>query len=208
MRRRVPEAVRRRELVEAAFRVAGREGIAGVTVRAVAAEARVSHALILFHFGSKENLVAELLDWLIETSSALEMPDDVARLPGARERLHALLRGELERVVRDSDRTRVFLEFWALGAHDARIGARVRTELARHRAAFLAIIDDVLQSDPAFFAGVTAEGLAALAVSWIQGCAMQMLVDPEHVDVDAYLDAVMCGLGARTREAAAPVAPS
>jgi TetR/AcrR family transcriptional regulator, transcriptional repressor of bet genes len=190
MRRRIPEEVRRRELVEAALRVAGRGGLAGVTVRAVAAEARVSHSLVLFHFGQKENLFAELLDRLIETMSVLKSTDDLARVPRALDRLHVLLLGEMERIVRHPEHTRLFLEFWALGAKDERLRARIRTELARYRAAFLALIDEVLHSEAAFLPGATAEGFSAVAVSWIQGCAMQALIDPEHFDVDAYRDAV------------------
>jgi hypothetical protein len=37
---------------------------------------------------------------------------------------------------------------------------------------------------------VTADGLAAVAVSWIHGCAVQAMVDPEHFDTDEYLAAV------------------
>ena len=52
-RQRVPEAVRREQILNAAHEVALREGIDGMTVRAVAAEAGVSHGLLIFYFEQK-----------------------------------------------------------------------------------------------------------------------------------------------------------
>jgi hypothetical protein len=40
------------------------------------------------------------------------------------------------------------------------------------------------------FGGATADGMSAVEVSWIHGCAVQALVDPENFDSDAYLAAV------------------
>jgi len=37
---------------------------------------------------------------------------------------------------------------------------------------------------------VTVDGLAAVAVSWIHGCAVQAMIDPGHFDTDEYLAAV------------------
>ena len=35
-----------------------------------------------------------------------------------------------------------------------------------------------------------AEGLAAVAVSWVNGCAVQAMIDPGHFDIEQYLAAV------------------
>jgi hypothetical protein len=42
---------------------------------------------------------------------------------------------------------------------------------------------------------VTADGLAAVAVSWIHGCAVQAMIDPLHFDIGEYLDAVRGVIG-------------
>jgi AcrR family transcriptional regulator len=188
--KRASEGVRREQILQAAFEVASREGIGRLTIRAVAAEAELSHGLVLFHFGRKEQLVHELLEWLIATTSVLHVSDDVARFPRALDRLHALLQQEMARLSHQPRHTRLFLEFWALGARHEPIRVRISAELERYRAAFLAIMKELLRAEPATFAGVTADGLAAVAVSWIHGCAVQAMVDPEHFDVDEYLAAV------------------
>ena len=189
-RQRKPQAERRRELVEAAFRVACRRGIDGVTVRSVAEEAKVSHTLVLFHFGATDQLVAEVLDQLIDKMGVLHISTDIVAFPRPLDRLHALLQDEIGRTMRQPDYARLFLEFWALGAQDGRIRTRIAAEVGRYRAAFLAIMDEVLLDEPTLASGASASGLAAVAVSWIQGCAVQALLDPEAFDAEEYLRTV------------------
>jgi AcrR family transcriptional regulator len=189
-RSRASEEVRREQILRAAFEVASREGLAGLTVRAVAAEAGLSHALVLFHFGRKERLLQELLEWLLSTTSVVDVPEEIARLPRALDRLHALLEQEMLRFSGQPRRTRLFFEYWALGARQEPIRARISVELERYRAAFRGNMEELLLAEPATFAGVTAGALAAVAVSWMQGCAVQAMTDPEHFDTDAYLAAI------------------
>ncbi|HST63538.1 MAG TPA: hypothetical protein VLK84_32805, partial [Longimicrobium sp.] len=63
------------------------------------------------------------------------------------------------------------------------------TELDRYRTAFRAIMAELLLAEPAAFPGATANGLAAVAVSWIQGCAVQAMIDPDF-DAEEYLASV------------------
>jgi AcrR family transcriptional regulator len=194
-RRRIPESERREQILRAAFGVACREGVRGLTLRTVAAQARVSHALLLFHFGSKERLVYELLDWVIAGTTVLRISEDIAHFPHARDRLHALLQQEMARLSHQPEQTRLFLEYWALGARHEEIRTRISAELERYRAAFRVIMEELLLAEPLTLAGTTADGLAAVAVSWIHGCAVQAMVDPEHFDTDEYLAAVQGVIG-------------
>ena len=188
--RREPEHARREQILNAAHAVALREGIDGVTVRAVAAEAGLSHGLLVFYFGQKEQLVAALLDRVLATAALLQVPDDLARRAPAPDRLRALLRHELERLAHEPHDFRLFLEYWALGTRQPSIRARVAAALERYRDALRVLADDMLRADPGAPAGVTPDGFAAVAVSLISGCALQAMVDPEAFDMDAYLAAV------------------
>jgi TetR/AcrR family transcriptional regulator, transcriptional repressor of bet genes len=188
--KRIDEVERRGQILRAAFAVACREGIGSLTVRAVAAEAGVSHGLVLFYFRRKERLVHELLDWLIAGTAVLHISEDIAGFPHARDRLHALLHQEMTRLSHQPEHTRLFLEFWALGVRHAEIRTRISAELERYRNAFRDIMEELLLAQPAALVGATADGLAAVAVSWIHGCAVQAMVDPLHFDTDEYLAAV------------------
>ena len=186
---------RREQLLKAAFHLACREGINGVTVRGVATEAGVSHGLVIFHFRRKERLVHDLLDWLIAHTAVLHVSDDVARFPRGMDRLHALLQQEIARLSHQPDHVRLFLEYWTLGAQHEEVRRRISAEMERYRRAFRAIMEEIIRADPAAFAGVTADGLAAVAVSWIQGCAIQAMIAPNHFDTGEYLAAVRGVIG-------------
>jgi TetR/AcrR family transcriptional regulator, transcriptional repressor of bet genes len=192
--RKAPEDMRRAQILSAAYEVASREGIEGLTVRAVAARAKLSHGLVLFHFKRRAQLVRALLDRVLATTLELRAPEEIARLPRAPDRLRALLRQEIGRVSREPRRIRLFFEYWALGARHAAIRAQISAELDRYRQAFREVIEEVLRTEPARSANVvpdaTPEGLAAVAVSFIQGYAVQAMIDPEHFDLEEYLAAV------------------
>jgi TetR/AcrR family transcriptional regulator, transcriptional repressor of bet genes len=188
--KRASETERREQILRAAFEVASRDGVGSLTIRAVAAEAHISHALVLFHFQRKERLVHALLDWLIETTSVLRVSEDIAHFPRALDRLHALLQQEMARLSHQPRHTRLFFDYWALGAREEQIRTRISAELERYRAAFRTIMEELLVDEPSTFGGATADGMAAVAVSWIHGCAVQAMIDPGHFDTDDYLAAV------------------
>src|SRR6476469_838912 len=103
---RETEATRRVQILEAAYEVALRRGIDGLTVRAVAARARLSHGLVLFHFKRKDQLGLALLDRVLATTVALTIPDEIRAISNPRERLQALFRQELHRLSKEPRRLR------------------------------------------------------------------------------------------------------
>ena len=187
---KAPEAERREQILAAAYAVALRVGIDGVTVRAVAAEAGLSHGLLVFYFKQKDQLIAALLDRVLATAALLRIPEDFAHIPHAADRLRALLRQELERLARGPQDFRLFLEYWALGARQPSIRAKIAAALERYRDALRTVAEGVLRADSAHHGAVTPDGLAAVAVSLISGCAMQVMIDPDAFDLAAYFGAV------------------
>jgi AcrR family transcriptional regulator len=171
----------------------------------VAARARLSHGLVLFHFKRKDQLVAAVLERVLPATLPLTVAGHSLPTGDPRERLRTVLRQEVDRLSRDTRQVRLFLEYWALGSRQPAIRARIGTELERYRTAFRPLTAEVLAAEPDRFTGVTPEGLAAVAVSFINGCAVQTMIDPDHFDVEKYLAAVhgmVGGLGKRDRPAA------
>lgn len=189
------EQVRRRQIITAAYHVAAARGLDGFTVRQVAVRAHVSTGLVLFHFKTKAGLVSALLDWLLETTTVLRVTDDIARIPSPLDRLLALLHREMDRLSSEPERIRLFFDFWAKGIRHVGVRFRMQRELARYRTAFRPMAEEVLRAEPDRFAKVTAEGLAGVAVSFIKGCAVQAMVDPEQFDIEEYLAATQGLIG-------------
>lgn len=192
---RAAEAIRREQIIKAAYHVASRKGLAQLTVREVASRARLSAGLVLFHFQSKDQLTVALLDWLLGTTTLLHISADIERIGDPLDRLLALLRQEMDRLAGEPHRIRLFFEYWVLWGRHPEMGPKMRSALARYREAFRPVVQEVLAAERERFAHVTVDGLAALSVSFIKGCAVQSMIDPEHFNIQHYLAAAEALIG-------------
>lgn len=193
--RKASEEARQMQILKAAYEVASRKGLDALTVRLVAHRAKLSTGLVLFHFRTKDQLVIALLDYVLQTTTALQVTEDITSIPVPLDRLLALLRREMNRMASEPRLIRLFFDFWAKGFTHALIRTKMQAELDRYREAFRPIAHEVLRTEPERFAGVTPEGLSAVAVSFIKGCAVQSMIDPENFDIEEYLAATNGLLG-------------
>ena len=210
--RKAPEEHRRRDILGAAYDVAVRHGIEALTVRAVAARAHVSHGTVLFHFNRRDELVAALLDTVLEATTVLHIPAEVERLTPPATRLRTLLRAEMERLSGDPRHFRLFLEYWALGVRNAVIRRRVSAALDGYRRAFRTVSEAVPREDRPTrrrtgtptrrLSQAATDGLAAVAVSLVHGCALQAVIDPKSFSVLQHFETasgLLDGLGVTGR---------
>lgn len=195
------EVERREQILKAAHEVALHRGIDGLTVRAVAARARLSHGLVLFHFKRKDQLGLALLDRVLATTLALTIPNNIEGIRNPRERLQALFRHEVHRMSQEPRRIRLLLEYWARGAHNAVIREKMSAGLDSYRRTFQQIAERALHGEPGRLSKGTAAALAATAVSLILGYPVQAMIDPDHFDVAEYLAAVDGILGQLSKAA-------
>nr|AUN36829.1 transcriptional regulator, TetR family [uncultured bacterium] len=198
---RATEAERREQILKAAHQVALRRGIDGLTVRAVAARARLSHGLVLFHFKRKQELGLALLDRVLATTVSLTIPDAIAAIAAPKERLHALFRYEMQRLSEEPRRIRLLLEYWARGAHSAVIRAKISAALERYRAAFRSVAEEALDPETSHWGESRPAAVAAVAVSLIIGYPVQAMIEPDQFDIEDYLAAVQGIIGQLVRAA-------
>jgi TetR/AcrR family transcriptional repressor of bet genes len=187
---KIAESLRREQIVRAAYHLASRGGLRAVTIRDVARRAEMSTGLVAFHFRSKERVLLALLDHVLATTITLRLGPELDAIPDPLERLIALLRQEMGRLTSDPVHNRLFFEFWNEGMWHRAVRLRMQRDLDRYRAAFRPMADEVIAADPVRFAGTTAESLAAVAVSFIKGCAVQSMVE-RNLDVDGFLRAAV-----------------
>jgi TetR/AcrR family transcriptional regulator, transcriptional repressor of bet genes len=181
------EALRREQIVQAAFLVATREGLEQLTVRLVATEAGLSSGLVFFHFKSKETLRLALLDWLLD--SLFERWEASGNVSPA-ERVLSLLQLDLQDLSQDEHamaRLELFFTYWTIAIHDPAINERILGAIERSREAFLPAVQAFIESEPARFQHVTPEGFVTVLLGITQGCAMQSLLDNHRVDVEQIL---------------------
>lgn len=184
---KAPEAERRAQLLVAAYAIAARERLDGLTVRRVAAEAGLSPGLVHFHFRNKEGLLLALLDRLIDELFTVQVSDAVTALPTARERLLGRIRDEVAKLPGERDAVELFYDYWVVGTRHPEVRERIAAALSTYRASFLPFVEDVIAEEPERFAGTEPTMLAAIVVSFIQGNAVQAVVAPERFDIDAFM---------------------
>jgi TetR/AcrR family transcriptional repressor of bet genes len=198
--RKASEDNRREDILRAAYDVAARHGVEALTLRAVAARATVSHGTVLFYFKRRHELVVSLLDRVLDATAVLRLPKAAERLTHPAERMEALLRAEMERLSGEPRHFRLFLEYWALGVRSAAIRRKVSAALDGYRAAFRTLADEAVAEEqrelyarstrhPRATPRATPEGLAAVAVSVVHGCALQAVIDPKGFSVQQHFAA-------------------
>ena len=164
---------RRTELLKATLAVIEREGIAGVSHRAVAAEAAVSVASTTYHFATLDELVVDALRWAAEDLTA-ELHERVTEL-GARPA------DELARLV---EHLLVYRRGRTLAAYELYLLAARRPALREAAAAWLQPLTEIARTF------TTNPQKASLVVAALDGLLLQSLVGARpfnHADFAALL---------------------
>jgi TetR/AcrR family transcriptional repressor of bet genes len=103
---------RRLQVIEATIRSLADRGFSRTTLTDVAARAGISHGLVLFHFQSKENLLAETLDYLAEEYKANWQAALAEAGPAPEARLLALIRADFAEAICTPARLSAWCAFW------------------------------------------------------------------------------------------------
>lgn len=205
--RKASETARREQILSAAFTVAARHRLDGLTVRSVAAQAGLSPGLVFFHFRNKDTLLLELLDWLLETTLDATVTPEIAAFRNPRDRLLALLGTEISNLPAERARVELFFDYWLRGTRHPQMRERIRLALARYHGVFRGVAADLLAAAPPERSGLSADRVATLVVSFIQGCAMQAVID-EDFDVAGTLRGTAALVGGLPAAAPYPSAAS
>jgi AcrR family transcriptional regulator len=167
-----------RRLVAAARRLLARGGFEALTVEAVAAEAGAYRDAVRYHFGSKAAFVATVVDALAHDQS-LEGATKTRDLPAGGDRVRALVDAD-RRLAED---LRSFRDFFTILPHALR-DDELRERVARLYDWYRQLYVDALDSDePSRRA--TLEAYAHLMAAMTDGLAVQKLLDPVRVDLEA-----------------------
>jgi AcrR family transcriptional regulator len=120
---RIEPDTRRRSLLEATARCLAKRGAAGVSVRAICAEAGVSPGLLGHYFDGVSGAIAATYRWTgWRVSEALEQAVAEAG-PEPRDRLVAYLTASFRPPIADPELLATWLAFWSLTRSDPAIAA-------------------------------------------------------------------------------------
>ena len=149
-------------LLDAAVRVFSERGVGALTYRAVAAEAKVTHGLVGYHFGSREALVhatlAKVAANSIEGSEILpasgELSDFLAELPAM--------------TAADTDGAAAQFELAIVGYRDPELGAETRALYRR----YIGVVAEALEQ----FGIEVDDPTARLVFAALDGLVLQQVI--------------------------------
>lgn len=135
--RKASREVRRQQLIDATIATLARVGFSRTTLTEVAATARLSHGLIIFHFETKEKLLTETLQFM-----AREYRDNweraLAEAPKTpASQMDALIRADFTEAICAPDR----LAAWSALLAEAQSRPIYQANCADHDLAFLQVIE-------------------------------------------------------------------
>lgn len=182
---------RRHSLIEACARVLAEKGAAGVSVRAICAEAGVSPGLLRHYFGGISEAIAETYRWTgakIDTALAEAV---AAAGPDPRARLLACITANFRPPIASPELLASYVAFWSLARSDAAV-AKVRSDVSGQ---FLSGLEGLIR---AYRPGLADPRLPAIALTaLIDGLWLELSLDdapfsPEEAErlAECWLDSV------------------
>ncbi len=171
-------------LIEAALAIAAEQGVAAVTFESIADRAGYSRGLAFQKFGSKENLIEAVTDYLFQQHNQLPDVQALSEMTGlAALENHAAI--QLRRI-RSEPHGSAYFRFFASAIADKTTGERVFRNLHR---LFRDIFAECLmrgQQDGSVKALRACQVSAEVFGSLLLGSIMQAIADPE-ADIEAFV---------------------
>jgi AcrR family transcriptional regulator len=167
-----PSSGARERILEAGLEVMKADGYAGLTIAKVGARARENKALISYHFGSKQGLVAAVAGALGELVTTA-----VVEAAGGRRTVEGVVRGALEgvwKLMDDDERlARLYFDLGAVSVVEDDVRDVMRAQRARWRAVLIELLREADPSVPArrmnSFALLVSASIEGLALERIEG---------------------------------------
>lgn len=186
---RLPADARRAALVEAALRVMSRDGLAAGTTRAIVAEAGMSLASFHYAFGSRDELLRELVHRVVgheQSAAAAEVPEGA----GLADHLRAAAAGYLRHLEREPGAEQLMLELALHALRDPALRPLARLQYRAYTAAATRLLEEAAAATGATWRRPVPE-LARLLVALVDGATTTWLVDRDTEATRAVLDAAV-----------------
>lgn len=185
---RVAAQDRRQQLIDAAIRVAERDGIAATTTRRIATEAGASLATVHYCFRSKQQLFEEVLRAIItELSEAAQ--GDIRPGPDARTLLHDGLRALWEIVEKEPGKQQLTYELTHYALRQPGMESFARWQYETSYAACAAHLEGIAAAAGIAWSLPTPV-LARMLMTVIDGVVLGWLVDRDSPTAVAALDSL------------------
>jgi AcrR family transcriptional regulator len=184
----------RQRILDAAVRRIAQEGIDGVRIARIAMDARVSAALVHYHFDSRDALLAEAIDFSYEHAGD-QRTVDPPEGRGAAARLKAMIEGCLPLPGAQRDDWLLWVELWLRAARRPELRATAAKLYARLHEWFATEIKAGIDSGE--FQPTDVDRTTDLVLALLDGYGVRALVGDPALDLDRARAEVWDALAAR-----------
>lgn len=172
--KRESKEIRKKEIVEAAYNVAIREGLPAVTTRSVAIEAGLSNGLVHFHYPKKDDLMNALFDLLLNWLNSSEEYN--RNFKNGKSCYFNGIVDELNTSASDRQKMRLFLEFWILSYHNDNFRKRLKKASESSTKYFTSLFNEDIKQGFKYTNQVNIKDINALSIAIILGSSLQELI--------------------------------
>jgi AcrR family transcriptional regulator len=178
---------KKRSILDAAERCVISQGIEGVTMRAIAAEAGINLASLHYYFENKENLLTSLItqkfmDYGAAFSASLPRSDTPAQ------QIASAINHLKKTVLEDRSTYILLLEYLPNASRNPRIRELLRASYREFRASLKSLLDRALKEKGK--SGVDTVILSSFILSLIDGMWIQLFLDEDAFDIEKYFDQI------------------
>ena len=183
MPKQVDHEARRRQIADAVCRLAGRQGLEGVSLRHVAVEAGVSMGLVQHYFTTKDEMLLFTFQTLSErveqrigaAAAALSQP------PGPRDLLRALLKELLPLSDEARAEIPIWIAFLARAVVEPSLATQLRADGGTLREFVIAQISEAQRTGEAA-TDLDPDHEAATLLALADGLMIQAMIDPDRAE--------------------------
>jgi len=178
MARAVDHAERRESFAAAALRVIMRDGMAGLTVRAVAAEAGFTTGALTHYFNSKDQLLIEASE--LSARLVRERMERAERAHPAMEAIRRVIALALPLTAETRGYWRIWLAYWERSSYDDDVARVMRLRYAEWRGRLRTIILRA-QQEGDVAASVDAREAAEAMIALVDGIGVQVVLGVSRI---------------------------
>ena len=174
--------IRRKEIVEAFFKVVAEKGLAKATIREVAEVAGCSQGMLHHYFTNKEEMILEVLDY-VTTAYTIDYQKGISTFDTATERMRFFITWFVDLDKFDIDWTRILMEFRVFAKANSTVAQALRRFYKMGEQDAARIIRDGIKRKE--FRKVNPSLSANLILGSIEGTISLWLLDPKPASLKA-----------------------
>jgi TetR/AcrR family transcriptional regulator len=173
----------RERILRATYETIIEDQISGTRLRKIAKKAGIAQGHLHYYFASKDELLLELRDRIIQSFSEERQGQLTDTSKSALSKLLSLFELKIG-TIRGNALDRVLFDFWVQSASNQTI----RKDMANFYRPWREIINEVVQAgvESGEFNPRYAEMIPSFLISLMDGAALQYLIDDEAFDLDEY----------------------